>query len=188
MIEQEQANGLPQLPTYKKISEANIKLLLDQGDNNTQQLILLLLSGLNIEEIESLTIEQINLELSTIHFYGQNSRVIAIGARLQKKLNDALQNGHLWQAKEQGLSLEDMSAMLYCSAVDIGFDNLEEPLSEILRKSYIIYLVEQGLRLTELAKIIGQIDPVELAGYAAFSPIGGGCDIEQINVIYPLCK
>lgn len=186
-IEQEQANGLPQLPTYKKISEANVKLLLDHGDNNTQQLILLLLSGLSLEEIESLGIEQVNLELSTIHLYGQNSRVIPVGGRLHKKLNDALQSGQLWQAKEQ-LSVEDMNAMLYCSAVDIGFDNLEQPLSEILRKSYIIYLVEQGLRLTELVKIIGQTTPVELAGYAAFSPIGGGCDIEQVNVIYPLCK
>ncbi len=186
-IEQKKSNGLPNLPVYKKISEADIQLILKHGDDNTQQLILLLLSGMDLEEISKLTLEQINSELSTIHFFESSSRVIPIGRVLLEKLNKSLQSDRLWQAKDN-LSIDDMNAMLYCSAIDIGFDNLGEPLSEILRKSYIIYLVEQGVRLTELAKIIGERSPVELAGYADFSPIGGGCDMDQIQVVYPLCQ
>ena len=186
-VEQEQPNGLPHLPVYKKISETDIQLLLKHADKNTQQLILLLLSGLDLEEIANLTFEQINFELSSIYFYQQPSRVIPMGSVLHKILNESIQNDSLWEGKE-AFSVEEMKATLYCAAVDIGLDYLEEPLSEILRKSYIIYLVEQGVRLTELAKIIGERSPIELAAYAVFSPVGGGCGISQVQVIYPLCR
>ncbi|MFK5949837.1 MAG: integrase, partial [Methylococcales bacterium] len=153
LIEQEKLNSLPPKPVFKKISERDMRLLLEHGDNNTQQLILLLLSGLNQDEISNLTAEQIDQEFSFIQLSGQSTRLIPIGHALQQILKNSVQDGMLWGSKDF-LSIEELNAMLYCSAVDIGLDFLEEPLAEILRKTYIIFLVEQGLRLTALEKIV----------------------------------
>jgi len=185
-IEQEKPSGLPQTLVFKKISNLDIQLLLKHADKNTQQLILLLLSGLNLEEISDLSIEQVDFELSSIQVLGQPSRTTPIGKVLQEKLNESFQDSTLWGEKGV-LSVDEMNAMLYCSAVDIGLDSLQQPLADILRKSYIIYLVEQGVRLTALVDIVGKQTPMELASYAVYSPVGSGCSIDKIQLIYPLC-
>jgi len=186
-IEQEKLSGLPQTPVLKKISNLDIQLLLKHADKNTQQLILLLLSGLNLEEISDLSIEQVDFELSSIQVLGQPSRTTPVGKVLLEKLNESFQDSMLWGEKGV-LSVDEMNAMLYCSAVDIGLDSLQESLADILRKSYIIYLVEQGVRLTALVDIVGEQTPMELASYAVYSPIGSGCSIDKIQLIYPLCN
>jgi len=185
-LEQEKLSGLPQALVFKKISNLDIQLLLKHADKNTRQLIMLLLSGLNLEEISTLSIEQVEFESSSIQLLGQSSRTIPIGKVLLEKLNESLQNSTLWEGKDF-LSVDEMNAMLYCSAVDIGLDSLQQPLADILRKSYIIYLVEQGVRLTALADIVGEQTPLELASYAVYSPVGSGCSIDNIQLIYPLC-
>ncbi len=186
LIELEKPNSLPPKPVFKKISERDMRLLLEHGDNNSQQLILLLLSGLNQDEISTLTPEQIDQEFLFIQLTGQPIRLIPIGHTLQQILKNSVQGGMLWSSKDF-LSIEELNAMLYCSAVDIGLDFLQEPLAEILRKTYIIFLVEQGLRLTALEKIVAKQTPMELASYAIYSPVGSGRDIDQIQLIYPLC-
>jgi len=163
-----------------------MRLLLEHGDKNTQQLILLLLSGLNQDEISTLTAEQIDQEFSFIQILGQSTRLIPIGLALQQRLINSVEDGMLWGSKDF-LSIEELNAMLYCSAVDIGLDFLQESLAEILRKTYIVFLVEQGLRLTALEKIVAKQTAMELASYAIYSPIGSGRDIDQVQLIYPLC-
>jgi len=185
-IEQEKLSGLPQTPVFKKISNLDIQLLLKHADKNTQQLILLLLSGLNLEEISTLSVEHVNFELSSIQVLSQPSRTIPIGKVLQEKLNESLQDSKLWGDKEVLLA-DEMNAMLYCSAVDIGLGSLQESLADILRKSYIVYLVEQGIRLTVLVDVVGKQTPMELASYAVYSPVGSGCSVDKIQLIYPLC-
>jgi len=187
IIEQKNQNGLPQIPRYQKITDSDIQLLLTHADNNTQQLILLLMSGLNLEEIQGLNFEQMSSEPAVIHLSGKLQRTVPVGQVLQGRLDLALHNDTLWD-QHLTLSLEEMQAMLYCSAVDFGLTYLDSTLAETLRQSYIIYLVEQGLRLTSLAEVVGYLSPVELAGYAVFSPAGGGINVDQVQLIHPVCN
>ena len=187
VIEQSNQNGLPQIPGYQKLTEADIRGMLVHGDKNTQQLILLLLSGLSLDEISNLTLDQVNSDLDFIQLSGKYTRDLPVGKVLQGKLKDSLRDAVLW-GEQETLSVEEMEAMLLCSAVDIGLDGFNDGLADALRQAYIIYLVEQGLRLNALPKIVGYQSPLELASYANFSPAGEGLNIEQVQLIYPLCN
>jgi len=186
-IEQNQNNELPQLLADQDIENVDIQLLLSHGDKNTQQLILLILSGLELEEISNFKVEQINNDSAAIEVTGKSARVVIIGKALQHILNQSMQQGMLWGEQDK-LSITEMNAILYCAAVDLGLNQLEKTLAGSLRQNYIIYLVEQGIRLTALAEIVGYLSPIELAAYGAFSPAGEGCNAEQIQLIHPLCK
>ncbi len=186
-LEQNSQNELTQISTHQKLTDSDISVLLANGDKNTRQLILLILSGLTLKEISNLSLSQINSEFTAIKLSGKFSRDSQLGRVLKDTLTVSLNDGVLWD-QQASLSIEEINAMLYCSAVDIGLENLDGTLAETIRQSYIIYLVEQGLRLTALTRVVGHLSPIELAGYAVFSPAGTGSDIEQVQLIHPLCN
>ncbi len=185
-IERKSQNGLSYTPEYKKIADKNIQLLLNNSDKNTQQLMLLLLSGLTLEEISALKINQINIDQKNIKLSGNPPRQTPVGKRLLGILNESLQESSLWGQPNE-ISVEDLNAMLFYSAVDIGFEEAGGVMADKLRQTYIIYLVEQGIRLSQLVRVVGHLSPLELAGYAEFSPQGRGYDIEQVELVYPAC-
>lgn len=187
VIEQQNPNGLSHLPLYQKLSADNVSLLLKNADKSTQQLILLLLSGLTVNEISTLTLEQINVGSSIIQLEGVFSRNIPLGKRLKMLLQESVKDGTLW-GLQKDVSVDDLNAMLYCCEVDTGLMRDDEALADTIRQTYVIYLVEQGIRLGLLEKVVGYQSPLELASYAGYSPSTGGCDIENIQLIYPLCS
>ncbi len=186
VIEQQKQNGLSHLPKYEKLSVDDIQILLKHADKKTRQLILLLLSGLTVSEISALSIEQIKHQGSIIQLGGVSSRDVTVGKRLQMLLIESIQAGFLWGLQED-ISVEYLNAMLYCCEVDVGLIPEDGLLAETLRQTYVIYLVEQGIRLSLLDCIVGYQSPLELAGYAEYSPSAGGCEIEDILLIYPGC-
>ncbi len=186
-LEQSKQTSLGQVSRFQKMADKDIKLLLQHADISTQALILLLLSGLSVEELVTFKPEDINFEQGTLEIVSAFPRSIKMGALLHDKLQRIIGDEDLLQ-QFYSLLESDLEASLYCLAVDCGLNNQSYTLAELLRQSYIIYLVEQGLRLSALAKIVGYLPATELAGYAVFSPIGKGCDIDQVQTIHPGCQ
>ncbi len=185
LIEKTDEQGLPFLQKeYKKIPDEELTILLKNSSPDTQLIILLLLSGLNADEISALDVNNIQLEDNTLHLA---DRTIVIGQQLVQRLQQAIEQGKLWEQPSQ-LNPDDINALLYCVFVDAGISTQDTLPAEQIRQSYIIYLVEQGLRLTLLEKITGKLAPVELAGYARFSPDHKGLDIDMINPVHPCCR
>ncbi len=187
LIEKTNEQGLPFLQQeYKKIPDEELTILLKNSSPDTQLIILLLLSGLSADEISTLDINNFQLEDNTLHL-ADSDRTIAIGQRLAQRLQQAIEQGNLWEQPSQ-LSPDDINALLYCVFVDARISTQDTLPAEQIRQSYIIYLVEQGLRLTLLEKITSKLAPVELAGYARFSPEHKGLDIDMINPVHPCCR
>ncbi len=147
VIEQQNRNELPHLPHFQRISDELLKVLLNHADKKTEQLILLLLSGLTLEQIARLTVKQIDLERSVLVINDNPPRRVPLGKRLRSVLKDSIQND-LWD--QRYFSVEELKAMLLCAVVDAGVNELDGSAAEKIRQSYIIYLVEQGLRLVML--------------------------------------
>ncbi len=182
-----QQPGLNQISTYRKMRNQDIKLLLQHADSSTKAIILLLLSGLSLDEISHFNPENIDFEQESLNIAADSPRTIKIGPLLYQHLHTLIKQDSLLNQFSR-LSITDLEATLYCLAVDCGLDYQTVNLAESLRQSYIIYLVEQGLRLSALEKVVGYLDATELAGYAVFSPAGVGCDIEQIQTVFPDCQ
>ena len=89
-----------------------------------------------------------------------------------------------WNNK-QAVSIETLKAILVYASVDAGLINMQKVTSEALTYTYIMYLVKQGIRLSELDQITGYIDPDELSKYSRYSPEKRGLPITDIDLIYP---
>ena len=89
---------------------------------------------------------------------------------------------------KHGNSLTDMEleSLIARAANDAGLDHSSEITSQVLRHTYISYLVRQGGRLTEIAQLTGPFPSAYQAAYALISPPGPGIPLTEIELLYPL--
>jgi succinoglycan biosynthesis transport protein ExoP len=57
-----------------------------------------------------------------------------------------------------------------------------------VRRSYILHLVRQGMRLADLERVVGRLPARTLAGYARFSPAGPGLKLESVPLVHPVLR
>ncbi len=172
---------------HKTLNQTQISYLLSNNETDVQQLILLLLSGMTLSEIAELTAQQIKLNYDVVVIDGDSGRNIALGKHLKQLLSQRMDK--LWDYPPQP-RVEDLHAMLYCAWVDSAMDDIDEneALADILRHTYILYLIDQGIRMTSLSKIVGYLTPVELKTYSDLSHELGHKELQDIQAVYPLCE
>tara|TARA_R110000787_G_scaffold73490_3_gene163812 strand:+ start:126 stop:2153 length:2028 start_codon:yes stop_codon:yes gene_type:complete len=184
----ETLQSLPEpTPTPQEKTEEEIVTLLTSADPAGRQLITLLLSGVSISEVIHLTASNYDPVLGTLAIQSQPPRVLSLPANTQNALNES--NG-LPRFLDLGAETtrEHLEAIITCAAVDAG---LPEPLSfnaTSLEDTYISYLVRQGIRLSDLPEIIGEISMTRLSSFSQLSPPRSGLPLDQVDVVYPALK
>lgn len=182
--EQNVKQGLPYANDNQTLTIEQIDELLTNADADSTLIILLLLTGLSINEIAGLTIEQFDREGGHIEITGDYPRILKPGGRVIALLTEAYDKGRLWR-KDELVQPGDFAVSLYCVALDADIGAIAENLADVLRDSYIVFLVQQGVRLNSLAAIVGHIAPLRLAGFAEYV----NNDIkDEVDYVYPLCK
>lgn len=169
-------NAIERQPT-PTLNSADIERLIEVSNKRGKAAIGALLSGLTIDELATLLPEQIDLSSNQLHITAPNSRTITLPSPLAKQLSElaALPN-----------SPAELEALITCAAFDSGLPNPSTINAFAIRETYIVYLVRQGLGLSELEKVIGSMSAEALASYALFSPDGPGKKVDEINCIYPV--
>ena len=180
-IEKKTVSMLPG-PTVMELSSHQLRVLLKASSLKAKQLIACLLSGLTLEETASLIPSQIDLEAGTLTIIDETPRTLGICNSL-KALFMQSEGRPAWGVGKS--STEDLAAILLCAAVDSGLSNPEEITAEAIRHSYIAYLVRQGLRLSDLEQITGDMEPTLISGYSSYSPPQQGRGIEEIELVHP---
>ena len=181
-IEQQQSpaleSGLPQEHSVKELSS-----LLEAADTKTRQLVSLLLSGLSLNEITRLQKEHIDFATDSISIIGEDSRTIPLHPTL-KVLFEQNEPCPAWK-KNQEVTPEMLEAILIYATVDAGISGTQEMNAESIANTYIIYLIKQGMRLSELEQLVGYTEPATLAKYSRYSPEKRGLPISEINLVHP---
>ncbi|HEX8873315.1 MAG TPA: integrase [Nitrosospira sp.] len=180
--EQKASNFLPG-PLHRELSSHQLRILLSAANLKAKQLIGLLLSGLDIDEIASLAPSQIDLDAGMIIVAGEMPRAIPISDFLRSLFKQS-EGRPLWDPGDPG-SHVDFSAALVCAAVDSGLPDAESITAEAIRHSYIAYLVRQGLRLSDLEQVVGYLDPEVTSSYRAYSPPQQGRHLYEIELLHP---
>lgn len=184
-------SALNQPPQYalkqsliKEMPAEQIDVLIKAANKKEQQLLVLLLSGLTLQEIAALQIENIDLEKAIVTITGTYPRHIP----LHPLLKASLQEYGLALVNPSGdtLSQDDLAALLTCAIVDAGLPVTDDISAASLRYTYIAYLVRQGVRLSELEKIVGYVPPAELSILSKYAPVGPKRGIDEIELFYPL--
>ena len=182
-ISEQKASGFLPGPLHRELSSHQLRILLKAANLEGKQLIALLLTGLDIAEIVSLTPGQIDLDAGIITLNGKPPRAVPISRFLQS-LFEQSEGQPLWDANDRG-SRVDLSAALVCAAVDSGLPDADGITAEAIRHSYIAYLVRQGLRLSELEQVVGRLEPQIISSYRAYSPPQEGRHLHEIELLHP---
>jgi polysaccharide biosynthesis transport protein len=170
-------------PAIREISSQEIDILIHSANDKEKLLIALLLSGVNLEEIPTIQQDNIDFDKDKLTIVGSSPRTIPLNPALRSLLSNP--NCHLIGPAGEPLTEGDLTALLTCAIIDAGLPAQDEMSAASLKHTYIIYLVRQGIRLSDLELIVGYIAPTERSGYSAYSPPGPGRSFKDIDLLYP---
>lgn len=166
------------------LTPQQIATLFQTANIREKQLLLLLLSGLTPDEITHLQQDDIDLEHNSLTVRSVPARTIPLHPVLAALYG---KYGHcLTDPAGNRLNQEELEALLICLQIDADLLADNQISAEILRQTYILYLVRQGIRLGDLESVTGYISPTELSGYGTYAPAGTRYPVESINLFYPI--
>jgi uncharacterized protein involved in exopolysaccharide biosynthesis len=175
-LEHNQQNAIENHQTIK-LTTAEIEQLLEATNKKGKLVISALLSGLTIDELIRFSKDQTNLDRLKVESPDLSSRII----QLSQSLASLFSNTALIPANPA-----EAEALITCAAFDSSLESPTTINSSTIRQTYMIYLIQQGLRLSELEKIVGPIPAEELVKYAPFSPDSPRKKVSEINTTYPV--
>jgi uncharacterized protein involved in exopolysaccharide biosynthesis len=175
----------------RELSQAEVLELLRAAGPDIRLLLVCLLSGLSVEEVQALQWGDIDTGAGCLQVRGQGQRSLPLTAPLlaafaQARPADPDAAAPVWQAADGApLAGEDISAMLLFTAHDAGLTRPPEITPESVRHTYLAYLVRQGVRLNDLPRLLGPVPPGMLAAYGVHSPPGSAVPLESVGSVYP---
>lgn len=181
-IGQQETPQVLKRPELRELSDRDLQDLLNAANLKGKQLIALLLSGLTLDEAACLTPGRIDLSRQVIEL--DTGRTLPVNPYLMSLFK---QSDHYpaWLT-DQVPTPEDLAAILHYTVIDAGLSNPEEIDGDAIRHTYIVYLVRQGLRLSELEQVVGRLAPTVISSYGAYSPPRSGHGIDKIERLHPV--
>jgi hypothetical protein len=86
------------------------------------------------------------------------------------------------------ISAGDIDATILYAAHDAGIEGANEITAATLRHSYIVHLLEQGIRFADLVHVVGRMPAEVGAAYAALVPAGGKHAIGDVDLVHPALR
>jgi len=178
-------------PLTRELTVSEVLTLLEMSDAKSRLLITLLLSGLRDDELLEMKAGDIDLDSAVLFVGGVSERKIAVASDIAAVIYKCLPEKQpadtpvFSDARGAALNEKDLGALLSCAAHDAGLADPDEINSQVLRHTYLAYLVRRGVRLSELARVAGDMLPSELAAYTTYSPPGTGISLDSVERTYP---
>ncbi len=170
--------------SISELTTQQIAALFQSASLKEKQLLVFLLSGLTLDEITSLQNDDIDLENNSLTVRNVSARTIPLHPTLATLYR---KHGYcLIDPAGNRLNQADLEALLNCMQIDAGLATTRPVSAWILRNTYILYLVKQGIRLSDLEAVTGYISPTELSDYGVYAPPGVKYPIESVNLFYPV--
>jgi uncharacterized protein involved in exopolysaccharide biosynthesis len=165
-----------------ELTPSEVAALFSAADRQTTEILCLLFNGLTADEIANLTDDAVDLENQRIHIISRSRYLDMNPPAAGLFTPDSL------KAWRQGIALttQEIDALLTCAAIDGRLEAPENVNTEMIRFTYMLFLVRQGIKLSDLSKVFGAIPPARLVELGRFSPKQAGISIEGIDLEYPV--
>ncbi|PPD34680.1 MAG: integrase [Methylomonas sp.] len=167
--------SLPLQDIPRELNPAEVLALFEVAEPPMQAIISLIMNGLSLAEILSLTPDCLNLDTLMILIPGK--RNVLMTATVAECLN----NGHVFDKLPNP---DDINTLLCCAAIDSGLAQPEQISGDTLRFTYMLFLIRQGIKLADLTKIVGSLPPNQLIELGRYSPAESGLPLEKIDLDY----
>lgn len=159
----------------REMTKPEVLALYQAAEPSIQAVINLLFNGLSLPEILSLNPDCLDSQLLMIMIPERRNLVMTQSVAKLCASGFSFSN---W------LTAEEIETLLCCAAIDTGLHNPQQVNAETLRYTYMLYLVRQGIKLTDLTKIVGTLAPSQLMELGRFSPTQSSLPLELINLEY----
>ena len=183
---QPQKSPQPQQENIRLLTTDECQALYRVANKQAKLVIGFLLSGVNTTELRQITKADCLLGEAKLNITGAYARQIPLAGQLiivLEQLCEMLKDDNLLWLNP--LSVEDFNQLMINAAHDAELPYPDQLSGEVLRHTYLTYLVSQGVRLNDLEQVAGYLKPVELGKYRAVNRHGKSVDIEQANTIFP---
>jgi succinoglycan biosynthesis transport protein ExoP len=179
-------------PRVRELSDAELRRLLANAAPENLPLLVGLLSGLSAEALAALRVSHLDLDAHTLAMPGEPGRVLAIEEPLLGLLAGCAglpRDAPLFPGRTGApLSVDDVHAMLRYSAHDANLIDALELEPETLHYTYAAFLVRQGLRFSDLDRLIGRIPAAALNALAPLAPGSVRVGLDAVDRLLPAVR
>ncbi|MFT5312367.1 MAG: succinoglycan biosynthesis transport protein ExoP [Paraglaciecola sp.] len=168
------------------LSEQECQRLFEYANKQGKLAIALLLSGVSCNELEKIKLAAFNPLDNCLNMDGPHSRIIVLNDALTSLIKNIPSqqdpSSLIWLEK---LASADFDQLIINAGHDAEFAYPEQLSIEVLRHTYLTYLVTQGARLNDLEHLAGYLSPNALARYRTVNRHGESIEIGKVSSIFP---
>jgi len=177
------ANVLPAL----ELSDDELGALWSAAAPRAQAAIGLLLSGIAPEEVAQLDAAQLDAGAGRVRVSGASAREIALPPAVAAAVQRATAAcSRLYETGDATAAREALDADLLCAAHDAGLADADAVTPEVLRHAYLLHLVRQGARMSDVTALAGRLAPAVISAYAGYAPAGPRVALDPAKAVFPL--
>lgn len=159
----------------RELSKHEVQALYQTAEPVIKAVISLLFNGLSLTEIRSLTPDCLDTNTLMILIPGQRNLLMTESVAL------LCAGGYVFS---DWPSEDDIKALLCCAAIDSGLSHPEHLTLETLQLTYILFLLQQGIKLADLTKIVGPLSPNRLLELSQWIGAQPRVALEKISLDY----
>jgi uncharacterized protein involved in exopolysaccharide biosynthesis len=176
----------PEAPA-RVLDNAEITALIGHAPADLKLAAVALLSGLDTSEIASLTWEQVGP--GHLRILGAAAREIplegALATLLAGRRTDTAQGPVLRKESGDAFAAQDIDQLISYGAYDAGLVRPEQVTATLLRYSYLTFLLDQGVRATDIARIAGHVPQADMVGFMQRAAPRVRRPLEQVDRVHP---
>jgi succinoglycan biosynthesis transport protein ExoP len=181
-------------PPPRELDDAEIAALIANASDDLRLAATALLMGLSPVEIVALSRDQIDFASGTITVGGDVPRTLRLeeplAALLKQPNGEAPGTAATILHNDQGESLttDDLNRLVLYGAYDAGLDRPQEITSATLRRTYLSFLLRQGIRAADIDRIAGHVPQEEMLAHMQTTSPRARLPLEQIDCIHPVLR
>ncbi len=179
----------PILP--RELTTGEHRALFDVADRDLRAAIALLSTGLTAQEVVQLCCGDIDRDAGVAKVTGAAQRQLSIPPNVLALLPDDGQSSDspvVTARNGAPMSEADLDAALLYAAHDAAIEHADEVTANSIHHTYVAYLVRQGVRFSELVKLVGDLRADLLAAYGKMTPAGPRQSIEHVDRVLPVMR
>jgi uncharacterized protein involved in exopolysaccharide biosynthesis len=179
-------------PRFRELNDDELRRLLSNAAPENLPLLVFLLSGLTSAALMALRVAHVDTEMHRLTVPGEPDYVLPLDGPLRKltaRCTGLSGETVLFpSAIGKALTEEDVHSVVAFSAHDANLKDAHEIKPESLRHTYLAFLVRQGLRFSELNRVVGRVSTDTLNVLAGLSPQSNRVGLEEIDRILPAVR
>jgi polysaccharide biosynthesis transport protein len=183
---------LPRQPKFpRELGQDEVAALVRAADAGPRRAILLLLSGVDPDELFALSWRDFDSSRGTIRVGGASGREIALGVPLRELLEHSPRTDEsepLVAFDQHPATRDNIEAQILCAAHDAALEEPAQVTSACLRHTYLAYLVRQGIRFADLTRLVGPLPADVVGAYSALAPPGTRLGSGEAQLLHPALR